>query len=206
VVWQPVPQQAGVLHSHPSVFGAVAELQSADPALHVYEHVAPLQVADCAFVRLHLSPHALQLFVVLSEVHVEPHSVSAHVQAPFEQSGFGCAQGVQFAPPVPQDVADCPEYGSHTLPLQQPFGQEVASQTHCPVVLLHSRPIGHCVHVAPFAPHDWVDSAESGSHVPALQQPAHGLPEPQLQVPPVHVSPVPQVPHAAPPLPHALDV
>jgi len=97
-----------------------------------------LQVADCALVRLHVSPHALQLLVVFSEVHVEPHVVSWHEQTPLEQSGVGWAQGPQFAPFVPQDVPDCPAYGSHTLPLQQPLGHEVASQTHCPVILLHS--------------------------------------------------------------------
>jgi hypothetical protein len=85
-----------------------------------------------------LSPHAPQLLVVLSEVHVDPHSASWHVQAPFEQSGFGCEQGAQLAPPAPQEVPDCAEYGSHAPPLQQPFGQEVASQTHCPVALSHS--------------------------------------------------------------------
>jgi hypothetical protein len=164
----------------------------------------PLQVADDAFVRLHASPQALQLLVVFRVVHVvPPHRVSLQVHAPLVQSGCGCAHGAQFAPPVPQDVADCAEYASHTPPLQQPLGQEVASQTHCPVALLHSWPAGHAVHVAPPAPHDVLDSPDSGSQVLPLQQPAHA-PPPQLHVPLEHVSPVPQALHAAPPLPHWL--
>jgi len=35
-------------------------------------------------------------------------------------------------------VFDSLAYGTQTLPSQQPFGHEVASQTHAPVVLLHS--------------------------------------------------------------------
>lgn len=193
------------MHSHPSVSGAVLELQSDDPLTHVYEHDDPLQVADCAFVRLHLSPHAPQLFVVSSAVQVPLHNVSLQVHAPLLQSGLGCEQGEQFAPPVPHDVLDCPEYGTHTSPLQHPLGQEVASQTHCPVAVLHSWPVGHAAHVAPFDPQDWFDSPDSGSHVPPpLQQPAH-KPPPQLHIPFEHVFPVPQAPHVAPLLPHSLD-
>ena len=44
------------------------------------------------------------------------------------------------------------------LPLQQPFGHEVASQTHWPLVLLHSCPVAHPVQVAPVVPHDVFDS------------------------------------------------
>jgi hypothetical protein len=45
------------------------------------------------------------------------------------------------------------------LPLQQPFGQELASQTHCPVLLLHSWPVAHDPHDAPPAPQVPLDSA-----------------------------------------------
>lgn len=163
-----------------------------------------MQVADCAFVRVHLSPHALQLFVVFSVVHVPLHSVSRQVHEPLLQSGLGCEQGEQFAPPVPQDVADWPEYGTQTPPLQQPLGHEVASQTHCPVVLLHSWPVGHIAQVAPFEPHDVFDSPDSGSHVLPLQQPAQDPPPPQLHTPFVHASPLPHPAHAAPPVPHSV--
>ena len=50
VVWHLAPQHAGVAHSQPSVSGAVAALQSLRPALHLYEHVFPLQLAAPVFV------------------------------------------------------------------------------------------------------------------------------------------------------------
>ena len=46
------------------------------------------------------------------------------------------------------------------LPVQQPVGHEVASQTHCPVVLLHSWPAVHDPHAAPPVPQEPFDSAE----------------------------------------------
>jgi hypothetical protein len=111
VVSHPVPQHAGVAHSQPSVSGAVALLQSeaAGDVLHVYEHVVPLQVADVAFVRLHLSPQALQLLVVSSRVQVAggpEHEVSWQLHEPLWQSGVGCEQAAQFAPAVPHEVSD----------------------------------------------------------------------------------------------------
>jgi hypothetical protein len=163
-----------------------------------------LHVADDAFVRLHVSPQALQLVVVLRVVHVPLQRVSLHEHTPLLQSGFGCAHGAQFAPAVPQDVGDWDPYASHTLPLQQPLGHEVASQTHCPVALLHSWPDGHAEHVAPLEPQEVLDSPESGWHAPPLQQPAHA-PPPQLHTPLEQVSPVPHALHAAPPVPHWPD-
>jgi len=71
-----------------------------------------LQVADEAFVRLHLSPQALQLLVVFSSVHVTggpEHEVSWQLHAPLWQSGVGCEQVPQVAPAVPHEVADCEE-------------------------------------------------------------------------------------------------
>jgi hypothetical protein len=63
-------------------------------------------------VELHLSPHALQLVVVFSVVHVPLHIVSRHVQAPLLQSGFGCVHVAWFTHmPVPPHV-------SGVLPLQ----------------------------------------------------------------------------------------
>ncbi len=44
-------------------------------------------------------------------------------------------QAPQAAPPVPHDVDDCAEYASQVpAAVQHPFGHDVASQTHCPVV------------------------------------------------------------------------
>lgn len=97
MVWHAVPQQPGVAHSHPSVSTPVFLLQSEVPALQVYEHFVPLQLADEALVRLHLTPQALQSCVVLSPEHVlSGHVVCVHVQAPFWQVGVGCAQVVTF--------------------------------------------------------------------------------------------------------------
>jgi hypothetical protein len=44
------------------------------------------------------------------------------------------------------------------LPLQQPLGQEVASQTQAPVILLHSCPVAQAAQLAPIVPHDVFDS------------------------------------------------
>ena len=44
------------------------------------------------------------------------------------------------------------------LPLQQPFGHEVASQTHFPLVRLHSWPVAHAAQLAPAAPQELFDS------------------------------------------------
>jgi hypothetical protein len=86
--------------------------------------------------------------------------------------------------------------------VQQPLGQEVASHTHWPVVLLHSCPEGHPAHVAPPAPHDVFDSFARVSQVPApMQQPEHPL-LPQEHCPLLHVSPVPHALQEAPPVPH----
>jgi hypothetical protein len=39
-------------------------------------------------------------------------------------------QALHAAPPVPHSDAGCEPTGKQVLPLQQPFGHEVASQTH----------------------------------------------------------------------------
>ncbi len=58
------------------------------------------------------------------------------------------------------------------MPLSQhPFGHEFASQTHCPVDVLHSCPVAHAIHGAPPAPHEVLDSLASASHVVPLKQP-----------------------------------
>jgi hypothetical protein len=108
------------------------------------------------------------------------------------------------APPVPHEPFDSDAYASHVPllpPLQQPFGHDVPSQTHCPLPVLHSRPDPHDLHDAPPEPHDEFTSLPSGTHVAPLQQPAHD-PPPQLQVPLVHACPLPHSLQAAPPVPH----
>jgi hypothetical protein len=45
------------------------------------------------------------------------------------------AHAAQMAPPLPQDVLDCEPFGTHVLPLQQPFGHELVVQAHCPAAL-----------------------------------------------------------------------
>ena len=87
--------------------------------------------------------------------------------------------------------------------MQQPPGHDVALQTHWPLARLHTWPDAHAAQVAPPAPHEAFDSLASGSHVPALQQPAHVAP-PHEQAPLVHVCPELHALHAEPPVPHSL--
>jgi hypothetical protein len=88
------------------------------------------------------------------------------------------------------------------LPLQQPLGHEVASQTQWPLLLLHSWPLAHAVQEAPPAPHAALLSDEYARHVAPLQHPVEHDPPPQVQDPLVQASPVLQAPQAAPPVPH----
>jgi hypothetical protein len=97
---------------------------------------------------------------------------------------------------------DSEAYGSHVpFEVQHPLGQDVASQTHCPFVVLHCWPLAHALQAAPLAPHEVFDSIENGSQVAPLQQPMHDAP-PQVHDPSVHDSPAAHAPHAAPPAPH----
>lgn len=78
------------------------------------------------------------------------HDVPPHPQVPPEQASPALHE-LHAAPPVPHWLPDWE--GNVTQvplapPLQQPSGHEVASQTHCPVVLLHSCPGEH-----PAGPH-----------------------------------------------------
>ena len=109
------------------------------------------------------------------------------------------------APPLPHWPNDSEAYGTHVLPLQQPAGHEVASQTHCPVTLSHSWPMLHGAHAAPLAPHEEFDSLVSASQVePPLQHPVH-VP-PHVQTPLEQLSPLPQAAHVAPFVPHCMEV
>ncbi len=90
------------------------------------------------------------------------------------------------------------------VPLQQPMGHEAASQTHCPVAVLHSWPAPQGAHAAPLAPQEVLLSAEVASHVPVgppLQQPLGQVLASQAQVPVfVSHSPFVHVELAAPPV------
>lgn len=89
--------------------------------------------------------------------------------------------------------------------MQQPLGHDVASQTHAPLVVLHSWPVPHALQAAPPVPQELFDSEPSASHVPpAVQQPLQDEP-PQVQVPDEHDCPDAHAEQAAPPVPHVPD-
>jgi hypothetical protein len=52
---------------------------------------------------------------------------------------------------VPHDAFDSDAYATHVVPLQQPLGQDVESQTHCPAE--HSCPAPQAPQVEPPLPH-----------------------------------------------------
>jgi hypothetical protein len=123
----------------------------------------PLQSWPDAHVRqaAPAAPHEA-LLSLASGSHVAPlqHPVQdapPHVQAPLVQA---CPdpQGLHAAPPVPHWLPDCDGYGTHVSPLQHPVGHELASQTHRPVLVLHSWPAAHAAQVPPAAPHETLDS------------------------------------------------
>ena len=101
------------------------------------------------------------------------------------------AQLTQAAPLVPQVVV--PEVWHLPLESQQPLGQELASQTHCPWVL-HSCWLPQAVQVAPLAPQVVFEDV---AQEPFEQHPRQ-LEPPQLQAPALQFCPNPQAPQAAP--------
>jgi hypothetical protein len=85
-----------------------------------------LQLAELALMALHLSPHALQLFVSAKLVQVvPPQTVPVQTHVPRLHWGVGCAQVVWFTqlPVAPQLCVTFPEQftcpGAHT-PRQAP--------------------------------------------------------------------------------------
>ena len=118
------------------------------------------------------------------------------------------AQAEQAAPAVPQEMLVSELYGSHVPfgpPLQQPLGHEVASQTHCPVLVLQSSIAPHALQLAPPAPHDPLFSLLSASHEPALQQPPHEAP-PHEHAPAAQACPPAHAAQLEPLAPHSEDV
>jgi hypothetical protein len=106
---------------------------------------------------------------------------------------------------VPHAEGDSEEYGTHAFPLQQPLGHELASQTHCPVDVLHSWPVPQAPQVAPFAPQEPLDSEAYASHVPLeVQHPLGHEVASHWQAPVLvlHSWPEGHTEHVAPLLPH----
>jgi len=130
-------------------------------------------------------------------------------QVPLVVSHRLLAHPAQAAPAVPHDAPDWDPHGTHVPvapPLQQPFGHEVASQTHVPLLLLHSSPVPHAEQFAPPVPQEPLDSDAHASHVPVgppLQHPlGHELAS-HTQLPvALHSWPAGHALHAAPPVPH----
>jgi hypothetical protein len=173
-----------VLHSWP-----VAQLEHAEPA----------------------APHMLLVSLPsgsqLTPLQQPEHTVPSHVHAPLVEQVCPEPHAPHAAPPAPHSPASCEVNGTHAVPLQQPFGHDVPSQTHVPLVLLHSWPEAQAAHVAPPAPHEGVDSEPYSSHVPdepPLQQPFGQVVASHLQLPlVVSQSPFAQLAHEAPPWPHS---
>jgi hypothetical protein len=134
-------------------------------------------------------------------------AVPPHVHAPPEHdSPF--AHIPHAEPPTPQADPDCAPGRTHVLPLQQPLGHDVASQTHWPAAVLHSWPEAQVPHAAPFVPHDPVDCDAYGSQSPErppLQQPFGQLTSSHSQMPLVvsHAA-LGHARHALPPRPHCV--
>jgi hypothetical protein len=137
-----------------------------------------------AFTALHLSPHALQLFVVLSSVQVvPPQSVSLHVHAPALQSGVGCAHVAPFTqlPVGPQLCGVLPLHctcpGPHS-PWHAPITQvwlvhgDVGPQAPVAALQLCTEFPLHCVSAGAQTPwqlpmmHVWCTHVEPFTQVP----------------------------------------
>lgn len=100
---------------------------------------------------------------------------------------------------------DSEPYGRHApVAVQQPFGQEVASQVQLPA--WHSCPVEHAPQTTPLLPHAEEDSLDDATHVldAGSQQPAHALPS-QVHAPLAQVWEPAHSPHAEPALPHVDD-
>ncbi len=135
----------------------------------------------------------------------------SHEQVPLVLSQRPFVQLPQAAPPTPHCVLDCEAYGTQVLPLQQPFGHEVASHTHPEELLEHSSLVEQAPHTAPATPHDALVCEAYATHVPptvAVQHPLGHDVASHTHWPVVllHSCPEPHAPHAAPPAPHEVFV
>jgi hypothetical protein len=106
------------------------------------------------------------------------HELPPHVQAPFEHVS-PLAQAPQRAPPVPHAALDCDDVGTQVVPSQQPVGHEVASQTHVPLLVLHSWPTRQPPQATPPVPHITLDCDAGCTHTPwPVQQPSGQVSDP----------------------------
>jgi hypothetical protein len=116
-------------------FGHVVASQAHAPLLVSHTpfehapHVAP-PAPHCDGVSDEYATHAPLL------QHPAGHEFASHAQADaLLVHSCPVAHEPHAAPPAPHDVPACAEYETHVLPSQQPFGHELALQTHCPLAL-----------------------------------------------------------------------
>ncbi len=86
------------------------------------------------------------------------HDPPLQLHTPFEQA-LPELHALHAAPPVPHCELDSLPYGTHVLPLQQPFGHELALHTHWPLPP-QACPLAQPAQLAPAVPHDDADSEE----------------------------------------------
>jgi len=87
------------------------------------------------------------------------------------------------------------------VPLQQPFGHEVALQTQLPLLVEQVVPVAHGAQAAPDFPHWLMVWLANGTQVAPLQHPFAHDEALQRQAPFVQAWPVAQAVQAAPPVP-----
>ena len=78
------------------------------------------------------------------------HELASHTQLPVVLHSCPVGQALHATPPVPHDVADSPESGSHTPLLQQPAH---APPPHVHMPALHAPPVEHMPQATPPVPH-----------------------------------------------------
>jgi hypothetical protein len=80
------------------------------------------------------------------------HDVESQVQTwVCELHSVPAPHATHLLPLVPQTLLLSLPHGTQVLPLQQPLGHDVESQTHD--TPLHSVPVGQLTHAAPEVPH-----------------------------------------------------
>jgi hypothetical protein len=108
-------------------------------------------------------------------------------------------QAAHVAPAMPHWLFDWLPYATHVVPLQQPFGHDVALQTHAPA-LEQVVPLGQAAHAPPLMPHVCADPGEWHCLLLSQQPPAHDEAL-QAHAPFTQVWPVAQAVQLAPPVP-----
>jgi hypothetical protein len=108
-------------------------------------------------------------------------------------------QAAQAAPVIPHWPFDWLAVATQLVPLQQPFGHEVALHTHAPPAE-QVVPPGQAVQEPPFIPQVAADGGEWHCRLPSQQPPAHDD-ELHAHMPFAHVCPAAHAAQAAPPIP-----